>query len=147
MAQTFAQIFLHIIFSTKQRRASLKEAWRNELFAYMGGIVRSLGGKALLINGVGDHVHLLLSLPASVAPADAVRVIKARSSSWVRSRDRSFTWQSGYAVFSVSQSRAEQVRRYIARQREHHTRVSFKDELVSLLNYHQLEYDERYLLG
>ena len=147
MAQTFAQIFLHIIFSTKERRASLKEAWRNELFAYMGGIVRSLGGKALLINGVGDHVHLLLSLPASVAPADAVRVIKARSSSWVRSRDRSFTWQSGYAVFSVSQSRAAQVRRYIARQQEHHTRVSFKDELVSLLNHHQLEHDERYLLG
>lgn len=146
MAQTFAQILLHVVFSTKQRKTSLREEWRDE-FAYMGGIVRSLGGKALLINGVGDHVHLLLSLPASVAPADAVRVIKARSSSWVRSRDRSFTWQSGYAVFSVSQSRAAQVRRYIARQREHHTRVSFQDELVSLLKRHQMEYDERYLLG
>jgi REP element-mobilizing transposase RayT len=77
MAQTFAQIFLHIIFSTKERRPSLNEDWRDELFAYMGGIVRSLGGKALLINGVADHVHLLLSLPATVAPADAVRVIKA----------------------------------------------------------------------
>jgi hypothetical protein len=65
----------------------------------------------------------------------------------VRSRDRSFTWQSGYAAFSVSQSRAAQVRRHIARQRQHHTRVSFKDELVSLLNHHPMEYDERYLLG
>jgi len=147
MAQTFAQIFLHIIFSTKQRRPSLNEAWRNELFAYMGGIVRSLGGKALLINGVADHLHLLLSLPASVAPADAVRVIKARSSTWARSRDRSFAWQSGYAAFSVSQSQTVQVRRYIARQQEHHTRIRFEDELVSLLQRHQMEYDERYLLG
>jgi REP-associated tyrosine transposase len=147
MAQTFAQILLHIIFSTKERRVSLKEAWRDELFAYMGGIVRNLGGKALLINGVADHVHLLLSLPANVAPSDAVRVIKARSSRWVRSRDRTFAWQSGYAAFSVSQSRAEQVRRYIARQREHHSRIGFKDELVSLLKRHQLEYEERYLLG
>jgi REP element-mobilizing transposase RayT len=147
MAQTFAQIFLHIIFSTKERRPSLNEDWRDELFAYMGGIVRSLGGKALLINGVSDHVHLLLSLPASVAPADAVRVIKARSSTWVRRRDRTFSWQSGYAAFSVSQSRTVQVRRYIARQQQHHTRIRFEDELVSLLQRHQMEYDERYLLG
>jgi REP element-mobilizing transposase RayT len=147
MAQTFAQIFLHIIFSTKERRPSLNEDWRDELFAYMGGIVRSLGGKALLINGVSDHVHLLLSLPASVAPADAVRVIKARSSTWVRRRDRTFAWQSGYAAFSVSQSRTVQVRSYIARQQQHHTRIRFEDELVSLLHRHQMEYDERYLLG
>jgi REP element-mobilizing transposase RayT len=77
MAQTFAQILLHIVFSTKERRASLNQDWRDDLFAYMGGIVRSLGDKALLMNGVADHVHLLLSLPANVAPADAVRVIKA----------------------------------------------------------------------
>ncbi|MEX2300301.1 MAG: IS200/IS605 family transposase [Bryobacterales bacterium] len=147
MAQTFAQLLLHIVFSTKQRRTSLKEDWRNDLFAYMGGIVRNLGGKALLINGVADHVHLLLSLPANVAPADAVRVIKARSSTWIRSRDRTFAWQSGYAAFSVSQSRAEPVRRYIARQQERHTRMRFEDELVSLLKRHQMEYDDRYLLG
>jgi REP element-mobilizing transposase RayT len=77
MAQTFAQILLHIVFSTKERRASLKQDWRDDLFAYKGGIVRSLGGKALLRNGVAGHVHLLPSLPANVAPADAVRVIKA----------------------------------------------------------------------
>ena len=147
MAQTFAQILLHVIFSTKEHRASFKQACRDELFAYMGGIVRNLGGKALLINGVADHVHPLLFLPASVAPAGAVRVIKARSSSWVRSRDRTFAWQSGYAAFRVSQSRAEPVRRYIARQQGCHTRMRFEDELVSLLKCHHMEYDERYLLG
>jgi REP element-mobilizing transposase RayT len=77
MVQTFAQILLRIVFSTKERRASLKEDWRDDLFAYRGGMVRNLGGKALLRNGVADHVHLLLSLPANVAPAGAVRVIKA----------------------------------------------------------------------
>jgi REP element-mobilizing transposase RayT len=147
MAQTLAQVLLHVVFSTKQRRASLKDAWRDELFAYMGGIVRNLGGKALLINGVPDHVHLLLALPASIHLADAVRVIKSRSSAWVRGRDRAFSWQSGYAAFSVSQSKAGQVRGYIAGQQEHHQRIRFEDEFVSLLKRHQMEYDERYLWG
>jgi REP element-mobilizing transposase RayT len=147
MAQTFSQLLLHIVFSTKARRAALQPAWRDELFAYMGGIVRSLGGKALLINGVADHAHLFLSLPATVAPADAVRVIKARSSAWVRRHDRTFAWQSGYAAFSVSQSNAAYVQRYIAAQQEHHQRIRFEDEFVSLLKRHQMEYDERFLWG
>ena len=147
MAQTFAQVLLHVVFSTKQRRGSLKDAWRDELFVYMGGIVRILGGKALLINGVADHVHLLLSLPANVALADAMRVLKARSSAWVRGRDPTFGWQSGYAALSVSQSKAAQVRRYIAAQQQRHRRIRFEDEFVSLLKRHRMEYDERYLWG
>jgi hypothetical protein len=94
----------------------------------------------LLVNGVADHVHLLVSLPATLAVADAVRVVKARSSVWARSRERSFAWQAGYAAFSVSQSKVVQVRRYIAEQQEHHRRVRFEDELVSLLKRYQLEY-------
>jgi hypothetical protein len=112
-----------------------------------GAFVRNLGGKALLINGVPDHVHLLLLLPASIALAGAVRVIKSRSSAWVRGRDRTFSWQSGYAAFSVSQSKAGQVRGYIAGQQEHHRRIRFVDEFVSLLKRHRMEYDERYLWG
>jgi REP element-mobilizing transposase RayT len=111
----------------------------------MRGIVRNLGCKALLINGVADHAHLLLSLPATLAPADAVRVIKARSSAWVRRRDRNFSWQSGYAAFSVSQSNSAQVRAYIAAQQQHHRRIRFEDEFVALLKRHRMDYDERYL--
>jgi REP element-mobilizing transposase RayT len=145
MAQTFSQILVHIVFSTKERRATIKEPWRDEMFAYIGGTVRNLGGKALLVNGVADHIHLLVSLPATVAVADAVRVVKARSSVWARSREQTFAWQAGYAAFSVSQSRVAQVRSYIAEQQEHHRRVRFEDEFVSLLKRHAMEYDERYL--
>jgi REP element-mobilizing transposase RayT len=145
MAQTLVQVLLHVVFSTKERHPFLKEVWRDELFAYMGGIVRNLGGVALSINGVADHVHLLLSLPATLAPADAVRVIKSRSSAWVRGRERNFSWQSGYAAFSVSQSKAAQVRAYIAAQQQHHRRIRFEDEFVSLLRRHRMDYDERYL--
>jgi hypothetical protein len=147
MAQTFAQIFLHIIFSTKERRACLNEDWRNELFAYKGAsseasVVRPYRSTASPTTCICcSHYR-----PASPRPTPC-ESSRLGPRPWVRSRDRSFAWQSGYAAFSVSQSRTAQVRRYIARQQQHHTRIRFEDELVFLLQRHQMEYDERYLLG
>ena len=114
----------------------------------MAGIVADSKGKALLINGPADHVHLLLSLPASVPVADAVRVIKANSSKWVHEKWSSragFAWQTGYAAFSVSLSNRKAVWDYIAEQEQHHRKMTFREELLAFLAKHEIEYDERYL--
>ena len=145
MAQTLHRILVHVVFSTKDRSPLLREPIRPRLFAYLGGIVRSLGGEPLIVNGVADHVHMLLTLPSTVTLAEAMRKIKAKSSHWMRQGPRDFAWQTGYAAFSVSQSNVAGVRKYIANQAAHHKRVAFKDEFLSLLKRNELEYEERFL--
>ena len=148
MAQTFTNLFVHAIFSTKERRPLLKAAIRPRLYSYMGGIVRDLGGKALIINGTSDHVHLLLSMPATISIADMMRIVKSKSSRWVQEQFASggrFGWQAGYGAFSVSHSNLQAVKEYIARQEEHHRKWSFQDELLSFLRKQGIAYDERYI--
>jgi len=148
MAQTLTHLLTHIVFSTKHRKPYLDSELKPQLEAYLGGIVGELEGKALIINGTGDHVHMLIALPATVSVAEALRVLKTNSSRWVhekwRSR-RSFAWQAGYAAFSVSQSNVAAVSRYIANQENHHRKVSFQEELITYLKKHRIQYDERYL--
>lgn len=148
MAHTFANLLVHVIFSTKDRRPSLDASLKPRLLAYMGGILRELGGCALSIDGRADHVHLLATLPPAVALADAVRTVKANSSRWVHEQfpDCSgFAWQTGYGAFSVSHSNLEQVRAYIAGQEEHHRQVSFQEEFIAFLRRHHITYDERFI--
>jgi putative transposase len=115
----------------------------------MGGIIRELGGKAYVVNGTGDHVHLLINLPPSLSLSDAVRVIKTNSSRWMRAQRRAskFGWQPGYAAFSVSQSNVKAVAAYIERQEEHHRKFSFHDEYVNFLKRHGIEFEERFIWG
>ena len=148
MAQTFTSLLVHVIFSTKGRTPSLDDELRPRLFAYMGGIIRELGGVPLIVNGVADHLHELLSLPPTVALADMMRTQKANSSKWVHEqwpRREAFAWQAGYGAFSVSQSNLEAVRTYIANQEEHHQRVTFQEEFLAFLKRHGIAYDERYI--
>jgi putative transposase len=116
----------------------------------MGGIVKERKGVPLIINGPADHIHLLLSVPATESIADLLRVVKTNSSRWVHEQfpdRRRFAWQAGYAAFTVSNSRLDEVRSYIAAQQEHHRRVSFQDEYLTLLKKHGLAYDLRDLWG
>jgi REP element-mobilizing transposase RayT len=116
----------------------------------MGGIVRECKGTALIINGPADHIHLLLSIPATVSIADMLRVLKANSSRWMHEQfpaRKGFAWQAGYGAFTVSGSRLEDVRSYIATKEEHHRKVSFQEEFLTLLRRHGLEYDVRDLWG
>jgi putative transposase len=147
MAQTLSNLISHLIFSTKERRPLINEEFRHDLHAYLGGIVRNLRGAALTINGVSDHVHLLIQLPPSLSMSDAVRTIKANSTRWVheRTRNKLFAWQAGYGVFSVSRSNVDVVARYIANQEAHHRKRSFQDEYVDFLKRHDVDYDERYI--
>jgi putative transposase len=148
MSHTFTHLVVHLVFGTKDRSPHIGVGVKEALFAYMGGIVREIGGKAVLVNGMPDHVHLLLSLPPTLGPAEVIRVVKANSSKWVHEKwpeRRTFGWQQGYGAFSVSRSAVKDVEDYITNQEEHHRKMSFQDEFTALLKRHGIEYDERYL--
>jgi len=146
MPHTFTNLLAHIIFSTKERSPLIDAELRPNLHAYLGGIVRELNGTPLIINGTDDHVHLLVSLPPTISISDALRVLKTNSSKWVHdTRRKAFGWQAGYGAFSVSQSNVHSVTQYIASQEEHHRKVLFKEEFVSFLKKHGVEYDERFI--
>lgn len=148
MAHTFTNLLTHVIFSTKGRQPYLHGDFKPHLFAYMDGIVRHLHGVPIKINGTADHVHLLVSLPPALSVSELLRVLKANSSRWVHEEwpaRKSFAWQEGYGGFSVSQSNASRVLRYIRDQEEHHRKLSFQEEFVALLKKHGIAYDERYI--
>ena len=118
------------------------------LFPYLGGIIRKHDGKALIINGPPDHVHILASLAAKYSLSDLMRELKADSSGWVHKNfpsQKLFAWQIGYGAFSVSPSNLVEVERYIANQEEHQRKISFQEEFVAFLKRHEVGYDERFL--
>jgi putative transposase len=148
MGHTYTNILTHVIFSTKDRLPYMTDDRRADVFAYIGGIVRELKGAALNVDGVADHVHVLVRLPAAMALAKAVEIMEANSSRWIhehRVLHRTFAWQSGYAAFSVSESNVDAVAKYIGNQQEHHRRVTFQEELIALLERSHVHYDERYI--
>lgn len=147
MPSTHLSLHYHLIFSTKDRVPYMQKEWRSRLHAYLGGIVNDLGGVAEKINGVEDHVHLLIGLRATHCLADVLRDIKAGSSRWMRDEMglTEFAWQEGYGAFTVSVSQLETVKSYIDQQEEHHRVKTFQEEYVEFLHKCGVEYDERYL--
>ncbi len=146
MSHTCGNILLHLVFSTAGRRPLIKPEFRDDLFAYLGGIVRGMQGIALIVNGTADHVHMLVRIRPVHSAAEVTRVVKANSSGWVREKWSSdFAWQTGYGVFSVSESRVAAVTKYIAGQEEHHKKHSFQEEFLAFLKKNNVTYDEKYL--
>ena len=145
MASTLTNLLLHVVFSTKDRRGLITADLQENLYPYIGGIIRGEKGVPLAIGGTKNHIHILAKFPASISVSDMLRCIKGNSSKWIKEKGRPFAWQRGYAAFSVSQSLAGRVRTYIQRQEEHHKQNSFQDELISLLKIHGIEYDENYI--
>jgi len=146
MPHTSGNILLHFIFSTAGRRRLILPTFRDDLFAYLGGIIREMNVTALIINGEPDHVHMLIRVRPVHSAAEIVRVVKANSSRWVREKHSArFGWQTGYGVFSVSESNVAAVTKYIAGQPEHHKKQSFQEEFVSFLKKNRVEFDERYI--
>ena len=148
MSHSYACLLAHAVFSTKDRAPLVVGECRERLYPYLGGIAREIGARALKIGGTTDHVHVLLSLPPTLCAADALRDLKANSSRWVHETwpDRGdFAWQTGYGVFSVSESNREAVASYIEGQEAHHRRMPFQEEFISLLKIHGIAYDDRYI--
>ncbi len=145
---SYVSSYYHCVFSTKERRPLITPALAERLRPFLGGIARQNKMKAVEIGGVEDHVHILLSLPATMAISKALQLIKGGSSKWVHEtfpEHRLFAWQEKYGAFSVSESRVESVMQYIRGQVEHHRKLTFQEEFVALLKQHRLEYDGRYL--
>ena len=146
MPHTSGNILLHFIFSTQGRRPLIKAEFRNDLFAYLGGIIREMNGTALIINGESDHVHMLIRVRPAHSAAEIARLVKANSSRWMRQKHSArFGWQTGYGVFSVSESNVWPVTEYISGQQEHHKKHSFQEEFVAFLKKNHIEYDEWYI--
>jgi REP element-mobilizing transposase RayT len=146
MPSTYLSLHYHLVFSTKERRPFIDDAWRDELHRYLGGTIKSLGGFPDIVGGVADHVHLLIGLNATHALSDILRELKKASSVWVHEKIglQHFAWQEGYSAFTVSPTARASVRRYIESQPEHHRKLSFRDELLRMLDDAGVEYDPRY---
>ena len=145
---SYASAFFHCVFSTKDRRPLISPVLQERLWPFMGGIARQNGMTAMAIGGTEDHVHMLLSLPATMPVSKAMQLIKGGSSKWVHETfpdQRLFAWQEKYGAFSVSVSQLDTIVRYIKNQEEHHRKRSFKEEFLALLKKHGIKYDERYL--
>jgi len=150
MPNTFSCLNMHFVFSTKERAAVLGPPVRERLFPYMGGIAKQNGLHPKCIGGVADHVHLLLGLPPSVAPARAIQLIKGGSSAWIHQSFpelRNFGWQEGYGAFSVGISQVPDTINYIQQQVEHHRTRTFQEEYLSILREHHMSFDEKCVWG
>jgi REP element-mobilizing transposase RayT len=146
--QSLACLYVHLIFSTKNREPFLVPDLAPRLYGYIGGILRETGSVLVEAGGMPDHVHLLVSLGRQASVADTVRKVKANSSRWVHETfpDRAaFAWQNGYGAFTVSHSNVESVREYLRGQAEHHKKRTFHDEYREFLRRHAIEWDERYV--
>ena len=149
MPQSLSTVYIHLVFSTKERRPFFRDKNLREcLHSYLGGISKSLDCAPIIVGGVEDHVHLLCRFGRSITQAEWVKELKRVSNGWLKDHGRDYTdfeWQGGYADFSVSQSNLEQVKKYIFDQEEHHRKMDFQEELRTLLRKHDTAWDERYV--
>jgi putative transposase len=147
MPSTHLSLYVHFIFSTKERRCWIKESWEERLHACIGGIMRNMGAVADTVGGDADHVHVLASLLARHCVMNVMRDVKSNSSGWVHRAlgIYGFEWQDGYGAFTVGRSDLDSVREYIRNQKEHHKKKTFQEEFLELLQESGIEFDEKFL--
>ncbi len=148
MAQSLSQIFLHIIFSTKDRAPFIQLEIKKELFSYMAGILKEYNCKPYSINGSIDHVHISCNLSRTITVSKLLEEVKKGSSKWIKTKGRiykNFSWQKGYGAFSFGRSQLEQVIKYIENQDQIHEKWTFKEEFIKFLEKYDVNYNEEYL--
>ncbi len=148
MPQSLSKVFIHVVFSTKDREPWLNKTLRPSLHAYLATVTRDLGAEAFRVGGTADHVHLAATLPRTVTQANMVQLIKTSSTHWLKRQHKNltrFAWQRGYGIFSIGKSQLPALIRYIENQEEHHRKRSFQNEFRSLLKRYDVEFDERYV--
>ena len=149
MPQSLAKVLVHIIFSTKSRFPFLSNtAVCKEMHTYLGGTCNNLDSPVIIVGGVSEHVHILCRLSRNITIAKLIGDMKRESSKWIKTKGgilTKFSWQNGYGIFSVSESKVEQVRQYISNQEKHHRKKNFQDEYRKFLNKYNVEYNERYV--
>lgn len=145
MAHTYATIFVHLVFSTKERASLIPGDKLENLWTYVMGIARNHGITPIAIGGTPNHLHALIQLPSTMSLSEAANKLKSNSSRWMSEHGPRFAWQEGYGAFSVSPSQVESVKKYIANQVEHHKKRNFEEEYVALLKKCGVDYDSRYV--
>src|SRR5690606_20705985 len=148
MANTYHQIYVQAVFAVKYRRALLDRSWREQVQGVIGQLINETGCRTIIVNGVEDHLHCLLSLNPTVSISELMKTIKAKSSRYINENNltaQRFEWQRGYGAFSYSQNHVEKVFQYIQRQEEHHRVKTFTDEYLELLDEFNVGYDKQYV--
>ena len=148
MSQSLSKLYVHIIFHVKDERTGIRPEDENELYAYIGGIIKQNASFPIKINGTGNHIHVLSTLSKNLSLAKLVEEIKKNSSRWIKTKNnhyKNFAWQGGYAGYSVSQSKIAIVTNYIEHQKEHHQKQSFRNEYLKFLQEYAVVFDENYL--
>ncbi len=150
MADSYASLFYHFVFSTKNRANFIRADIEERIWAYIGGVARKHKMAAIQIGGIEDHVHVLVLAPTTIAPFEIAKYLKGDSSKWIKEEFadlQAFAWQDGYGAFTVSKSNIPAVVEYIQSQRVHHQKKSFQEEYLEFLQKHGVEYNEKYLWG
>ena len=148
MANTYHQIYLQLVFAVKYRNAMIDNEWKSKLCGVIGNLINESNCKTYIVNGVEDHIHCLIGLKPTIAVSDLMKNMKAKSSKFVNDNKLTksrFEWQTGYGVFSYSQSQIDTLYKYIETQEDHHKKITFKDEYAKLLQEFNVQYEPEYL--
>ncbi len=148
MANTYTQIHLHLIFAVKYRTGIIEDKWKDELYKYITGIIQSNNHKLLIINGMPDHIHILIGIRPNQSVSELLQDIKGSSSKWINEKGfvkGKFEWQEGFGAFSYSKSQIKDVIKYIENQEEHHKKRTFREEYLAFLDAFEVEYNEKYI--
>jgi len=147
-AGKYVQCYIHLVFAVKNREALLTKDIRNRVFEYISGIIRGMNHKSIIVNGVSDHIHILIGYNTTVSISDTVHEIKRCSSLFINENElckKRFAWQEGFGCFSYGQSQIKKVYHYIENQEKHHEKSTFKSEYIGFLKKYEINYDDRYL--
>ena len=148
MANTYHQIYLHTVFAVKYRQAVITKDWKSTLLGVIGNLINENNCKAIIVNGVEDHMHCFFGMKPVMPVSELMKAVKAKSSKYINDNlltPERFEWQEGYGVFSYGQSQVDRVYKYIQNQEEHHKKQTFRNEYVGLLKKFQVPYDEQYI--
>ena len=148
MPNTYTQIHIHLVFAVKFRQAQIQSDWKDRLYKYITGIIQNNGHKLLIINGMPDHIHILIGFRTTKTLADLVLYIKQMSSLWAnenRLTNQKFAWQEGFGAFSYGHSQLSTIIKYIENQEEHHKKRSFIEEYKAFLKLFEIDFNEKYL--
>jgi putative transposase len=148
MANTYTQLYIHLVFAVKGRTNLIIPEWKNDLYKYISGIINNKKQKLMAINGMPDHIHILISLKSDCAISDLLRDIKCNSTNWINDNryvTGKFEWQLGFSAFSVSPSQLNNVINYILNQEEHHKKKTFREEYIDFLNEYQIDFKQEYI--
>ncbi len=148
MANTYTQLFVHFVFAVRNRSSIIMDNWQGLLYKYIAGIIEKQGHKLFSINGMPDHIHILVSMKPTQSPSDLVYHIKRSSSLWINENKfvkGRFSWQEGFGAFTYGKSQVPEISKYIENQKEHHKKKSFEEEYLGFLKAFDIEFDEMFV--